>query len=267
MFDKLFRADVVARVGNDVLYRKDIDALNIKGFSPEDSARIASRYIMSWAKGRLLLSLAESRLPKSEKDVTEQLEEYRRQLLVYRYEKQYVEQRLDTVVSEEEYMRFYEENPMDFKASVPYVKGLFIKIRSDSPNISVIQSLFVKEDAASREKLEALVYVSADKYYFIENWIPLGFLADESGLEMQDIMQSIEKKGSMAKTVMGYSYFIYAAEYVPTGERIPYEAAKPRIKELVISRRKQELLATLERNLLNDAINDNKLIIYYDVQD
>lgn len=262
VFERLFGEDIVARVGNDVLYRKDIDALNIKGFSPEDSAKIVSRYIMSWAKSRLLLELAESRLPKSEKDVAEQLEEYRQQLLVYRYEKLYVGQRLDTAVTEDEYSRFYEENRMELVNSVPYFKGIFIKIRTDSPNFSMIQSIYAKTDAASRERLGDLSYVSADKYYFIENWTSLDFLVNESGLDMQEMVQALEKTGRMSKNVMGYSYFIYADEYVAKGECTPYEAARPRMKELILSRRKQELLSTLERNLLNDAINDNKLIIY-----
>ena len=37
---------------------------------------------------------------------------------------------------------------------------------------------------------------------------------------------------------------------------------REKIKDIVINRRKQELVLSLERNLLNDAINSNKLIIY-----
>ena len=98
LYDTLFKGDVVARAGKDVLYRSDIERLGINGFSPEDSIRMVERYIHAWAKDRLLLDMAESRLSKADRDVTSQLEEYRRQLLVYRYEQQYVEQRLDTAV-------------------------------------------------------------------------------------------------------------------------------------------------------------------------
>lgn len=50
LYDSLFKGDVVARVGKDVLYSSDIESLGIRGFSPEDSAAMAERYIRSWAK-------------------------------------------------------------------------------------------------------------------------------------------------------------------------------------------------------------------------
>ena len=81
LYDRLFKGDVVARAGRDVLYESDVEALNITGFSAEDSARIVERYIMSWAKNRLLLDMAESQLSKADRDVEAQLEEYRQQLL------------------------------------------------------------------------------------------------------------------------------------------------------------------------------------------
>ena len=43
LYDRLFKGDVVARAGRDVLYESDVEALNITGFSAEDSARIARR--------------------------------------------------------------------------------------------------------------------------------------------------------------------------------------------------------------------------------
>ena len=77
--------DVVAVVGSDKLYREDIESLIPKGLSSEDSLRLASQYINSWASDRVYLKIAEEQLSKSEKDVTKELEEYRRSLLKYIY--------------------------------------------------------------------------------------------------------------------------------------------------------------------------------------
>ena len=43
LYDGLFNGDVVARAGKDVLYRSEVEALNISGFSPEDSAAMVER--------------------------------------------------------------------------------------------------------------------------------------------------------------------------------------------------------------------------------
>lgn len=264
MFDRLFRDDIVARVGSEVLYRTDIEALNIKGYSKEDSVRIVSRYIMSWAKSRLLLDLAESRLSKEEKNVEEQLEEYRRQLLVYRYEKSYVEQRLDTLVLEDEYRLFYDANPESLGAQVPYFQGVVVKISMNSPNINTVRSLSRKSDEDSRSRLRDLCYISAEKYFFLEEWTPLDYISHEIGLDMPEIVKAIENYGRMERESSGYLFIVFADEYVPQGGLIPYSAARNKMKEVILSRRKQELLTTLERNLLNDAMNSSKFIIYHD---
>ena len=50
-------------------------------------------------------------------------------------------------------------------------------------------------------------------------------------------------------------------EYIKPGEVTPFEYNSEKIKEIIISRRKQELLLNLQRDILNDALNNNKLKI------
>jgi hypothetical protein len=50
-------------------------------------------------------------------------------------------------------------------------------------------------------------------------------------------------------------------EYIKPGEVTPFEYNSEKIKEIIISRRKQELLLNLQRDILNDALDNNKLKI------
>ena len=45
------------------------------------------------------------------------------------------------------------------------------------------------------------------------------------------------------------------------GEVTPLEYNAEKIREIIISRRKQELISNLQRDILNDALNNNKLKI------
>lgn len=261
-YDGLFKGDVVARAGRDVLYRSDIEALNITGLSKEDSAATVRRYIMSWAKNKLLLDMAESRLSRSDRDVAAQLEEYRQQLLVYRYEQQYVGQRLDTVISEEEYREYYDANPASFVAHVPLFKGWYVKISDSSPNVNPIRSLYMSRDDDDIARLERLCYTSAEKYCNSDNWISLDAVVEGTGLTVQDMSGILENKGFLERSSLGYTYLVSVDEYVPAGETVPYEYCRERIRNHILNRRKQELLSSLERNLLNDAIVSEKFIIY-----
>ena len=262
LYDSLFKGDVVARAGRDVLYRSDVDALNITGFSPEDSARIVERYIVSWAKSRLLLDMAQSQLSKADRDVEAQLEEYRQQLLVYRYEQQYVEQRLDTAVTDQEYMDFYEANPASFVAHVPLMKGWYIKVSDDSPNLNPIKSIYRSRVEEDRDRLGQLCYTSAEKYYFFENWVGLDAVVEGTGLDVQELARVLDNRSFIEKNFLGYTYLISVDDYVPAGSLAPYEYCRERIRNHILNRRKQELIASLERNLLNDAIVSEKFVIY-----
>ena len=96
--------DAVARVGKEVLYRSDIRKLIPPGVPAEDSLRMVQQYINTWAKGKLLMLQAEANLSKEAKDVTGEVAEFRQNLLTFRYEKLYIESRLDTLVTDEEAM-------------------------------------------------------------------------------------------------------------------------------------------------------------------
>lgn len=262
LYDRLFKGDVVARAGRDVLYESDVEALNITGFSAEDSARIVERYIMSWAKNRLLLDMAESQLSKADRDVEAQLEEYRQQLLVYRYEQKYVEQRLDTVVSEQEYLDFYETNPASFTTHVPLMKGRYIKMSDNSPNLNPVKSLYRSRIEEDMDRLEQLCYTSAEKYYFFEDWVGLDAVVEGTGLDVQELARVLENRSYLEKDFLGYTYLISVDDYVPAGSLAPYEYCRERIRNHILNRRKQALVTSLERNLLNDAIVSEKFVIY-----
>ena len=76
----------MAEVSGEKLYRSDLDAVIPKGISQEDSTYLAKQYINTWASEMVYLGIAEQQLSKTEKDVTKELEDYRKSLLKYRYE-------------------------------------------------------------------------------------------------------------------------------------------------------------------------------------
>ncbi len=116
---ELFRGEVVAKVGDYRLHRSQLESYIPAGVSAEDSAALARQYILTWAEDLLLMDMAEAQLSKQEKDVSAELEEYRKSLIKYRYEQLYIQQRLDTLVTDEEVARYYEEIRTSYVWSVP----------------------------------------------------------------------------------------------------------------------------------------------------
>ncbi len=261
--DKIFKGEIIARVGNNVLYKEDIIDLIPKNCSPEDSSHIVQQYIYSWATKHLLLDKAESKLSNEDLDVDKELEDFRRSLLVYRYEKLLVDQKLDTLITNEECEAYYKNNPQSFISSVSVVRARYIKVSNSSPNLQIIKSLYKSYDIDDSEKLSSMCYSSADKFYNFNNqWVSLDIIARELGSDVNSCERELDGNKSIEKDNLGYTQLVSVSERIRPGEAAPFDYCLPRIKEILLSKRKQELISSLERNLLNDAMSSNKLLIY-----
>ena len=145
---ELFRGEIVARAGDHKLHRSQLESYIPHGVSPDDSINLARQYIDAWAEDLLMLDMAEEQLSKAEKDVSRELEEYRRTLLKYRYEQRYIDQRLDTLITDAEITAFYKENPEKFRLERPIVKARYILIPAEAKIIKDIRKLMSSDDDA-----------------------------------------------------------------------------------------------------------------------
>lgn len=259
-FEAISKGDKVAQIGNAVLYKSDIDKVLPRGASSADSTIFADQYVNSWALKQLLLVKAQEQLPKAEKDVSALLEDYRTQLLVFRYETRYVDQRLDTLVTEEERKGYYADHKESFITPGGVVRGRFVKMHNSSPSLQKVRSLSGKNDAESVEKLEEVAYNSAHRFdNYGNNWVDMPIVARDMDIDLETLVEKIGKKGVVEHRDSSYSNFMQVVEYVLPGEVSPYEYNREKIGNIILSKRKQELLAILHKEILNDAIVGNKI--------
>ena len=108
----------------------------------EDSAALAERFVNDWLKEQTILRQAELSLSEDEKRFDEELENYRKNLLTFAYENQYVQQRLDTLISAEEIQAYYEENQDIFGLKDYIVKAKFCILESSTPKLKKFRKLF-----------------------------------------------------------------------------------------------------------------------------
>lgn len=254
----------IAKIGGSVLYEKDILPLLPEGVSPEDSAYMVQQYINTWALSRLKLIKAGEMLSKEEKDITKEVEDYRSNLLAYRYEKSFMESRIDTVVSAEELEKYYEDHPQSFKYPYSIVKGRVIALSKNSPNYDKVKKSFTAKDEEEVTKLKEMCVSYAQSYEdFGTEWVSMPVLARAvPGLDAVSCETIFSNGDSYIKSSEEADYFIFIAEKCSAGRLAPYDYCRQTVKDAVISMRKQEILSKLEQDLLKDALDNNKLKIY-----
>ena len=114
-FQKNSKEVVVAECYGKYLYESDLVGIVPENTPIMDSIQRVSNFIDSWIKRQVLVHQAEINLNKEELDLKKQLEEYRNSLVIYAYESQLINQKLDTVISEDEIADYYEQNKEDFQ--------------------------------------------------------------------------------------------------------------------------------------------------------
>ncbi len=254
--------EAVAEVGSEKLYRKELNSLIPKGMAKEDSIRLARQYINSWALEQVFLNIAEEQLSKEELDVTKELEDYRKSLLKYKYEQLYVNERLDTEVSDDMVEEYYEANKEKFILQRPVVKARYLRIADDSPTLAKIRKKMSSDEAQDLVDADSLAYSSALKFSTWGNrWIDITELAMEFPMDHVTLTMSVRNQWVERVDTTGVLDLAYISEMIKEGSVAPLEYCAPTIKDMIISARKQKLITSLERDLLNDARQTGQFVI------
>ena len=260
---ELFGDAVVARVGEHRLMRSELAAYIPAGVSSEDSLALAQSYIKSWAEELIFLDMAEKHLSAEEKDVTKDLEDYRRTLLKYRYEERYINDRLDTLISDEEVRNYYREHMDKFLVERPLLKVRYMIIPADSRSLKTIKELMSSDDAMDAISADSLAFTAALRYVDSSDaWMDAIILARELGTDEVSMMSALRNRTIEFVGDDGLLRVAYVVDMVQKGSPAPLDYCEERIKDILLSARKHELVGGLERDLLNDALAKGKFVIY-----
>ena len=260
---ELFGDAVVARVGEHRLMRSELTAFIPAGVSSEDSLALAQSYIKSWAEDLIFLDMAEKHLSDEEKDVTKDLEDYRRTLLKYRYEERYINDRLDTLISDEAVRNYYREHMDKFLLDRPLLKVRYMIIPADSRSLKTIRELMSSDDAMDAIAADSLAFTAALRYVDSSDaWMDAIILARELGTDEVSMMSALRNRTIEFKGDDGLLRVAYVVDMVQKGSPAPLDYCEERIKDVLLSAREHELVGGLERDLLNDALAKGKFVIY-----
>ena len=254
---------VVAKVGKHKLYRSELRKYIPAGVSSSDSTNLALQYINSWATGQLYSDMAVSQLSKADQDVTSELESYRRSLLRFRYEQQFVNERLDTLITEDQMMSFYKSHQSLFNLERPILKVRFIDIVKTSEQ----RESLIKKMSSNRPSdvvaVDSLARVFAIKYFDnSQTWMDASTLAKEFGTDYLTMLSQYKNNYiTIESSDMADVKVAYVREMKKSGVA-PYEFCIDRIREYILSERKRELLVALEQRLLDEASDKGQFVIY-----
>ena len=252
--------NLVARAGENFLYENDLP----KFLSEDDSIKRFMNFVESWAKEKVLYDLSLVNLSQSKKsEIDELVNNYKVDLYINSYKDLIVNTRIDSLVSTSVIDSFYNLNSNNFKLNENLLKFRYVKVPNDNINLTRIKRYIVRVNDDDRLFLDSLNFQFADLK-----------LNDSIWYTERDVITSIEfinrqnKSNYLIKNKLftiedsQYVNFFIVKDILKSGNIPPISYLYERIKSAIINQRKLQLLQSLNKEILNDALKSRKYEIF-----
>lgn len=251
--------DAVASVGKHYLTRADVVAHTPTGLSEEDSTTFARAYIRNWVDQELVDHVAADEVDMDE--INRLTDDYRRQLIMTRYRTAMSAKATDGIFAEDSLRAYYEAHQADFKLERPLVKGIYLKVPDDAPNLNLLRRLYKSDKAADIDRLEKEAPARAVHYdYFRDTWIDLEQIETRIPHTFDaKTLADIAAGRPLEVNAGGFTYLLSVTDYLGAGSAMPYEAAKPLVRERLLTRARLDYDRALRDDLYNRALADGLL--------
>ncbi len=258
-----FKEKAIAKVYDVYLYPSDIEGIVPKGTSNEDSLLLVQSYIENWVRQTLLIKQAEENLDIDLETIEQQLESYKSSLLIYAYEQQIIAQKLDTTVTAAQIKAYYEANKENFELKKTILKASYIKLPKNAIRIENAIKWFKSNKEKDKRELETYCMQFSPDYSLVDtSWlyydqlaevIPLDKLSESSVLQNNNYIQISDKD---------FIYLVKVKTFMYKEDISPLDMEIENIKNIIINKRKVEMIDKMENEVYKNARDNNDIEIF-----
>ena len=148
-------------------------------------------------------------------------------------------------------------------APLPIAKAVYMNISADSPNLEIIKKKMRSDKPEARIEADSIAFSSAFRYTdFGDRWVDLVKLSREVGTDYGTLLSQVRDGYAELPDGNGNLNIVYFFSLMRAGQTGPVEYFEEQIRDIILSTRKQALLSRLERDLIENARNQENFVIY-----
>jgi hypothetical protein len=253
----------VARALDSKLYPSDLKNIVPGDISAKDSAELMKRYIDKWIQDELVMKFAEKNLTTEQLDIEKEIADYRKNLITYKYQTELIRQKLDTVVGEKEIEKYYNDHSASFVLKDNIVNVTYVKLNKKTPGLDKVRKWYVSTNPKDMESLQSFCIQFAENYFLDDKtWLLFDDILKEVPIE--DYNQELFLKSSRNIEVADSLsvYFLKVKNYKIKNTLAPLTFEKENIRNIIINKRKLQLIDEMKRNVYNEAKESKDFEIY-----
>ena len=252
--------NLVARAGEYFLYEDDLPNY----VSSDDSLIKISNFIETWAKEKVLYDLSIINLSQLKRaEIDELVNNYRVDLYINSYKDLIVNSRIDSIVTNEQIDSFYSMNLNNFKLNENLVKYRYVKVPDDNLNINRIRRYILRMSEQDRYFLDSLNFQFADLKLDDSIWFTeRDVIASINFINQSNKSRYFIKNRLFTIDESNYTNFFIVDDMLKSGNIPPKSYLYDRIKATIINQRKLDILKSINKEILNDALKSRKYEVY-----
>ncbi|MCX7727980.1 MAG: hypothetical protein N2203_00760 [Bacteroidia bacterium] len=243
------KQECVVTYKENCLDKKEIAPLT-QNYNKQDSIRIAQSYVKEWLVKEKLYEEAQKKILINEKEIEKLATDITKQYIISEYLKTYIQENMDTSISEQEIMAYYQQHKNSFKLANNIVQIYYVKLNDNEKDISVFKKMLSNY---SKDKTSLNNFIREKSMsYFIE---------DSLWLKWDDVIREIPylktyeinslSKGKVMEWRDGIYYrYIKIKDYKVKDEYSPFVYEKEKIRSIILNERKNNLITTLKNQML-----------------
>lgn len=257
---------ILAIVGNEQLTRNLLAKALPIGLNSADSAVYAKNYIRHWIDSRIISEIASSEIDMT--DINRMVSDYRNKLVELEYRRRMSESYVPDNFPDDSLRNYYIEHNSEFILDAPLLRGLYLKVPDNSPNLSVIRRLYRSDRQNDIDRLEKEVLTSAIHYdYFRDKWIPWNQIEIRIPFDFGSNPDAFLKgKDHVEISAGGFVYFLDITDVLPTGSITPFETAKQMISERFAAGQRKSYDRQLMDQLFKKSLKERKIQLFVDLE-
>ena len=253
---------VVATVDDNELIIGDILRDMPEGLTGADSVTFAKMYIDNWVLNHLKLARAEKVL-KTQEEVNRLVEGYRQSLIMRQLDQYYLDEELDTEITDEQIKTHYKLYSQQFTIDHDKVKGIVVRVSKDFRNSSSLREALSEASKNGTQEISAM----AEKHDLqisdlTSEWVTfsdfLSYLPTERTRNYDKLLTKGKVQSMKADDV---TFYFTITDIVEKGSKAPIESVTEDIRRMIYAERRGLIIKRYEEELKREAMEQERIEI------
>jgi len=254
---------IVVKAFDKTLTQNDVNALLGPNMSKQDSILVVKGYIDNWLQKQVLLNMAKESEIGSSEEINRKVEDFKEDLIAFEYRKKLLAEKLDTNITSKETRDYYDAHPENFELKQNILRFVFIKMPVALENKYKFWSKFGKADYEELSEIGIMALKNGGNAFFeSEKWLAFDDILKVVPINTYNQESFINNNRLFKIEEDNFTWYVKIIDFRIKDNISPFEFVEDNIHEIVLNKRKVEILNKLENGLVLKAIKENQIKVY-----